>query len=820
MNKKRLFYAIAGLLFGSLLGLLVYANTSTTVREKIEAYLLDSLRRDLDCFLSGRLESCNFATGRFTLTRIRAASKKNEWEWTAPKIVLSFSWLDVIRFHTFKLYATFFDAQGRSIIYDTNNIPLFTHIKSWGALPAGPVPVALKAVEIKNGSLLFSRDQHDRINTFACNFNACATPVKDIIRFECLIDKGSIYDTHATYLNDITGTAHITITDHDTAGEFDGFCACSLLPDHPRSTVSVAWNNAHGTSAHLCSCTNNFDARLTINPTQITVSGDIAHAYIADLLKIEKPALCAKRITYDCIIPRAESDEKPGTCRITCEDFGILEGTIDTRNTLTVGLFNKNPLSLSRLCSYARGEIKPHDAHAHCTLDSHIGIPTCTIRAHISEEAETETVQSKSDMHAREHPAKINAVKIHGDLTCTAAFSPEAVTVDGSFKNGSINAPHLYNGIRTITGTARYDNVHKSPIITGDGMIELTKGTIKVPHASISYASGRPDEYSFIFVLADCFVHFKKEMAACISGSLMIEKKASDDIPTITGDPIIETAEIKNEFLSFIIDQKNSALRLMPTVNNHAFDANLNLLLRSRAPLTVNTPLLTGDVGCSLIFGGTVLQPSIRGTIDLVGGSLRFPYQPLYITHGRISFLPHQLNNPAVEITACNKIKKYDITLSVSGFLKQPHIALQSSPYLSENNIITLLLGGSDTGSLYTTVPALLTKTLSDFIFGTSNTSNNDNPEDQTVLSSFKKQLQGIRIFPGLKQPESGSGLTGAVTVEVDDSLRATVQKNLNRSGESSLEVEYDLSDNTLLRAVKNEQGEIGAEIEKTWKFS
>ena len=814
MKKIRLLFALVGLMLGSCILGIVYLNTSSRVREKIESYLLCSLRRDLDCFLSGRLESCNFVTGRFTFRWMQGVSKKNEWNWTAKKMVLSFSWLDFIRFRFFKLYFTFEDFDAYSIMYDTKNIPLFSHIKSFGEMPAGPIPVTLKAAEIRRGQLTCRVNGRDNLNLLTCSFGSCATLVKDVVHVDCMVEKGRFYDAHSTILNEIAGDVVIKISGQDITGEFTGFCRCAFLKNMPRCTVTSNWKTNDGI-INLRSCSDDFDAKLDWNVSRLSLAGSVKSSALASFSGIENPALYAGAWSYGFTLPADKKLWSQGSCRVAYGDVisfgGVLVDHQDGR-PISVHLTNNELVPLSLLGQSVAGEIKPHDAHVECTLDTQTGALTGKASAWLSEQT---VLPAAAHEPARlgENENKPSAA-IHGTVSLEACLAAGKVRADFSFKDGQLSSPHLYNSVHAITVKTCYDMAGNMLTVT-KGHIDLTKGTIEIPQSTFSFVGGKPVCYTFTLLPHDCFAHFKKEMAASLSGSIIFSKTADRDVPTITGDLIIETGQIKSTFLSLVTDRRSSVFGIMPVSLAPSFGACLNLKLRSREPLLVHTPMLDGSIRCNLTFGGTILSPVIQGDIDFIDGSLQFPYQPLHITHGRISFLPNQLNNPAIEITTQNKIKKYIVTLTVSGFLKQPRISLGSSPSLSEKQIVALLLGGSDSGSLYMSMPALFNATLKDFIFGSSDREEPDNQE-----GFFKKWLKGVRVVPGLKQSESGAGVLGALTIEVDDNVRATVQKNLNRSGESSIEVEYDLSDDMLVRAVKDERGEIGAEIEKTWKFS
>lgn len=813
MKKKRLLLLIIGLTAGSCVALLIYLNTSVSIKEKIESRIIKTLERDLDCFFSGHLESCNFLTGRFTLTDIRAVSKTNDWKWTTKKIALSFSWLHFIRFHFFKLRVICDDFDAYSIINNTDDMPLFAHFKKWSELPGGPVPVALKSIEIRRGFLNCEFDKRKSTGGFSCSFGACATPVKNMMHLDCIFEKGRIYNTGKEIFNEISGNVHVKINNPESTEEFSGFCTCAFLKSKPQAVVCGS-RNATGGTICLNARTGDFDAQLNWNASHAVLSGTVKSAYIASVFGAAKPNICAEKLCYTVDVPYAMRKENAveGTCTVTCGDMLSFDGKARYGEKLTVSLANKNVIPLSSFVSNICGEIKPQSAQVNCICDMQIGDLKSTVTAHITKKASS---FSAPDMHNSDIRKNKSPVTIDGDISLIAGLSNGVADAHVQFKNGKLTVPDIYNGIRGITVNAHFDDTHASSIIL-NGRIELTKGTIEIPDASLSRADNA-FTYSFTCIPTDCLVHFKKEMAAILSGSFVFEKRASDTLPIITGDLAVEKGEIKSTFLALITDQRSSLFGMMPFSAVNSFDTRLDLKLRSSAPLTVSTSLLKSNAQCNLSFGGTLTKPIIQGNIDLTDGLLQFPYRPLYITHGRILFLPHRLDNPVLEITAQNKIKKYDVTLTVSGFLKQPRLSFQSSPFLNEKQIATLLIGGFDTGSLYMSMPALLTNTLNDFIFGSPNA---DTHDSYTQFGLFKNPTHSIRIFPGLKQPESGPGMLGALTVEVDDDMRATVRKNLKGSGESAVEFEYDLSDNTRIRAVKDEHGEIGAEIEKTWKFS
>ncbi len=153
--------------------------------------------------------------------------------------------------------------------------------------------------------------------------------------------------------------------------------------------------------------------------------------------------------------------------------------------------------------------------------------------------------------------------------------------------------------------------------------------------------------------------------------------------------------------------------------------------------------------------------------------------------------------------------------MNVGGSLKQPKIVFDASPSLSESQILTLLLGGSDDGSLFLAMPVSLTGTIEGLLFGPAETTSNL----QKYLHGLFKPLKNVRIVPRFSDESGRGGIRGSLMIEVNDNLRATIQNNFNLSEDTRIEVEYGLTDNMLIRGVKDERGDLGAEIEKSWKF-
>ena len=55
--------------------------------------------------------------------------------------------------------------------------------------------------------------------------------------------------------------------------------------------------------------------------------------------------------------------------------------------------------------------------------------------------------------------------------------------------------------------------------------------------------------------------------------------------------------------------------------------------------------------------------------------------------------------------------------------------------------------------------------------------------------------------------------------IDVSERWRALIQKNFSLTEDTKFEVEYLLSDDVSLLGIRNESGDISAEVEMRWKF-
>jgi hypothetical protein len=143
------------------------------------------------------------------------------------------------------------------------------------------------------------------------------------------------------------------------------------------------------------------------------------------------------------------------------------------------------------------------------------------------------------------------------------------------------------------------------------------------------------------------------------------------------------------------------------------------------------------------------------------------------------------------------------------------NISFESAPPLSEEQIIALLLAGSPQESLNIVMPALIMQRLKSVIFDSKQSGLGAGKYFQRFLKPFKN----IHIVPSFADQTGRGGLRGSIEVDINDRWKAFIQKNFSLTEDTRFEVEYLLTDDVSLHAIRNENGDIGGEAEMKLKF-
>ena len=350
--------------------------------------------------------------------------------------------------------------------------------------------------------------------------------------------------------------------------------------------------------------------------------------------------------------------------------------------------------------------------------------------------------------------------------------------------------------------------------------LNCLKGNVISPQIQYFWSNEPGEEYIHAPVsFDDLLINWKKDFYSFISGKACYEKQPGKN-PQFISEVLLQRSLLKENIFSSGAQDAFLASTFVPCVSGKE-PLEVNLKVKSKEPVAAKTSFMQTraslDLSVKSYYANGVIQtPEIVGTINLDGGFLQFLRHQLIITQGKINFMPHRMSDPLIDFVAKNRIKKYIVTLTATGSLQKPHILLESVPELSEEQILALLLAGSERASLQTDLPAILMQNLNTLLFQTKDHANKTN----NFFRKISKPLQYVQITPRFAdQSGKGGGIQGTVAIDITPQLHAQIQKNFSFQEDLSFQVEYFLTDDLNVKATRESCGDVKAEAEIRLKF-
>ncbi|MBK5265067.1 MAG: translocation/assembly module TamB domain-containing protein, partial [Alphaproteobacteria bacterium] len=120
----------------------------------------------------------------------------------------------------------------------------------------------------------------------------------------------------------------------------------------------------------------------------------------------------------------------------------------------------------------------------------------------------------------------------------------------------------------------------------------------------------------------------------------------------------------------------------------------LDIHANARNRLTVTGLGLDSEWRADLKIGGTITNPTILGTANLVKGSYEFAGRTFDLEKGQIRFTGNSPVNPNLDIEASANITNLSAVIHVTGTGLQPNISFTSTPAMPEDELLSRLLFG------------------------------------------------------------------------------------------------------------------------------
>lgn len=400
----------------------------------------------------------------------------------------------------------------------------------------------------------------------------------------------------------------------------------------------------------------------------------------------------------------------------------------------------------------------------------------------------------------------------HGVFKATGYMKFPKIKGTFSFKNGAIRPTGMYNFISDITAQFDADGDKKECSIK-DTVVTLHQGKIVSNKISCFFnADGSVYGLHSPLRFESCFLNWNKYLYAVCTGSAVLQLGSGVE-NSLDGFLTLERSQFKENI--FALQTQQNALKALPGQKHALSNLSLNFGISTQTPLLVTTSHLQTQTVLDCLITGKLGSPELQGSLKLREGKLIFPAQTLVISQGKLTFLSSHSDDPLIELTAQARIKKYLVTLTLGGTIKDPEVLLQSTPGLSEEQIVMLLLTGNEQESFNIMVPSLVMRNVETILLGPSKTLT----QAPAALSSWLKPLEKVSFVPRFNDQTGRGGFKGVLEVEVSKRLRAVLEKDFSLAEDAAAEIEYLASDDVSFKINRDERGDIGAEVEMRFKF-
>ncbi len=239
----------------------------------------------------------------------------------------------------------------------------------------------------------------------------------------------------------------------------------------------------------------------------------------------------------------------------------------------------------------------------------------------------------------------------------------------------------------------------------------------------------------------------------------------------------------------------------------------LNIFIKRRNPFQVDNNLANLNINPDLRIVGTINQPVIRGRTSIESGTISYKRTTFNVEKGIIDFINPYEPEPYFDIVSTNNVRKWIITLKVSGTPGNLRVSLSSEPPEEDMDILSLLVLGRTTRELIKREGGTARST--------------EQMMAEIIASTFGED---IKAFTGLDIIDVGTG--DQESPEDSERVQVTLGKKLSerltvkyaidtKAGEMVRRAisEYKFLENIILSTFQDSKGVLGGEVQLRLEF-
>jgi len=406
---------------------------------------------------------------------------------------------------------------------------------------------------------------------------------------------------------------------------------------------------------------------------------------------------------------------------------------------------------------------------------------------------------------------------VHGGAQINAAvegtIEHPRITGRVHIDNASFRAADFPTGLSAIKGDLIFDTTR---LFFSDVTAEVGGGTLQLS-GSVNYGEAGI-RYDLTTSTDRVRIRYPEGMSWLLGGNLRFTGTADSGVVSgkVTVQRVLLTQGLETAGALFSSKEGISG----PTADS-SFLRNLQFDIEaaSSPDARMEWPGAELEADASLRVRGTWEHPILLGHIHLLSGDLFFAGNRYRVARGDINFANPFRLDPVVNVEASTTVQQYEVTLNFNGPSSKLALAYRSDPPLPSNDIVALLAmgqrsaeGTARSGGTSQSATSGATALLSEAV--------------SNQLGGRLQRLFGItrlRVDPGLTPVASSADQNAGarVTVEQQIARNLTIMyvSNVGSTQEQVIQVEYAVTRNISVVALRDYNGTFGIDIKIRKRF-
>lgn len=392
------------------------------------------------------------------------------------------------------------------------------------------------------------------------------------------------------------------------------------------------------------------------------------------------------------------------------------------------------------------------------------------------------------------------------DAQISGTFSRPHIDGRAQLQNASLNYGDIPIGLSAVNG----DVVFSSDHLSFTNLSAQAGGGRLVLGGSVNFAGGAAlARYDIRIGATQVRVRYPEGMSWLLDADARLSGDARSAI--LSGQVAVDR-------LFFTNGLEVAAALLAPRQPTAGTEAGPGFLRNLQLDFTVNSgpgALLTWtganvNLDASLRVRGTWNRPSVLGHVHLLSGQVNVRGDKYRLTRGDLNFANPLLLDPEMNVEATTTIQQYQVTVDLTGRASALRLSYRSDPPLPESDVIALLALG------YTGEESQLRTAGQPTNFGASALLS------QAISSEVGGRIERLfgisrfQIDPALAGTGMESNAAARITVEqqVNPDLTITYSANATSNSEQVIQIEYAVSRDISVVALRDLNGTFGLDIE------